>query len=116
MPGAIGNFKSSGFQIFITDADYLQDMFRTYDKAFTKHRFSQSLFGKFTWHSLIWARSDEPSYKPRRQLISHAFYASKLHAMSDTIFDTIHSRTVQWPQLFPQGQLDLVSELVQIQG
>ena len=98
--------------MFITDADYLQDMYRTYNDVFTKQEYSQHLFSNFAWNSLLWAKSSDPSYKPRRQLISHAFYASKLRAMSDTIFEVIHHRLLEWPELYPQGELDLVAELI----
>lgn len=36
--------------------------------------------------------------------------------MSDTIFEVIHHRLLEWPSLYPEGELDLVAELVQIQG
>ena len=36
--------------------------------------------------------------------------------MSDTIFNVIFSRLTEWPKIYPEGQLDLVSELIQIQG
>lgn len=49
-------------------------------------------------------------------MVAHAFYASKLKAMSDTIFATIYNRLLKWPTLYPSGELDLVRELIQIQG
>ena len=116
VPSCIGIYKSNGLQLVITDADYIQDCFRTYNECFTKHNFAQNLFSKFMWNSIIWAPTAVPSYKPRRQLIAHAFYASKLKAMSNTMFEVIHSRMIQWPQLFPDGRVDLVAELSQIQG
>jgi hypothetical protein len=87
VPPCIGIYKQSGLQLVITDEDYLQDCYRTYNDAFTKHPFAQTLFSNFMWSSIIWAKSAEPSYKPRRQLVAHAFYASKLKAMNDTIFE-----------------------------
>ena len=111
VPSCIGIFKPTGLQLVFTDPDYLQDLYRTYNDAFTKHQFSRDHFSSFMWNSLIWAKSAEPSYKPRRRLVAHAFYASKLKAMNETIFETIHSRLLKWPQLYPNGKIDLVQEL-----
>ena len=36
--------------------------------------------------------------------------------MSETIFSVIHERLLKWPELHPDGSLDLVRELIQIQG
>ena len=116
VPPCIGVFKPNGLQLIFTDADYLQDMYRTYNDCFTKHPFAANLFSNFMWNALIWTKSAEPSYKPRRHLVAHAFYASKLKAMSDTIFATIYNRLLKWPALYPSGELDLVHELIQIQG
>ena len=103
MPSCIGMFKAQGLQLVITDADYVRDLYRTYNDSFTKHPESQRLFSNFMWNSLIWSKSDEPTYKPRRKLVAHAFYASKLKAMSDTICETIHNRLLKWPELYPDG-------------
>ena len=94
VPSCIGTFKPTGLQLIITDADYLQDMYRKYNHLFTKHDYGKRLMSCFGWNSLIWSKSAVPSYKPRRRLISHAFYSSKLNAMSDTIFDAIYSRLI----------------------
>ena len=90
IPGCIGMFWPHGLQLIITDADYLQDLYQTYNDVFTKHGHAQRRFRPAFWHSILFAKSVEPSYKPRRKLISHAFYASKLRAMGDTIFEGIH--------------------------
>ena len=67
-------------------------------------------------NSIVFSKSEEPSYKPRRKLIAHSFYASKLRSMSDTIFDIIHKRLLTWDKSHPSGEIDLVEELVNIQG
>ena len=67
-------------------------------------------------NSIVFNKSEEPTYKPRRKLIAHSFYASKLRSMSDTIFDVIHERLLTWDKQHPSGEIDLVEELVDIQG
>jgi len=105
-----------GLELIITDPDYLQDLFVTYNDVLSKQDHAQKLFAGLFYNSIIMSKSAEPSYKPRRKLISHAFYASKLRAMSDTIFEVLHHRLLEWPQVYPKGELDLVQELVQIIG
>ena len=83
---------------------------------FTKHEHAKKVFSDLFWNSLLWAKSAEPSYKPRRKIITHAFYASKLKAMSDIIFSVIHHRILEWPTVYSSGELNLVDELCQIQG
>ena len=36
--------------------------------------------------------------------------------MSDTIFEVIYQRIIEWPNAFPEGNLDLVDELISLQG
>ena len=100
----------------MTDADYMKDLFTTYDKFFTKQEHARNLLSALLYNSILLTPSADPSYKVRRKLIAHAFYASKMRAMSDVIFDVIHQRLIQWPKLFPDGELDLVKELIHIQG
>ena len=83
----------------------------TYNELVDKHQHSQEVFADFGWHSLIWAKSAEPSFKPRRKIINHAFYASKLKAMSDIIFKAINNRILEWPTVFSNGVIDLPKEL-----
>ena len=85
-PPCIGMFWPHGLELVITDHDYLQDLFQTYNEVFTKHEHAKKVFSDLFWNSVLWAKSAEPSYKPRRKIITHAFYASKLKAMSDIIF------------------------------
>lgn len=116
MPPCVGLFWMNSLQLLITDPDYVQDLFTTYNEVFTKQEYAKTLFSDLIWNCLMFQKSAEPSYKPRRKILSHAFYASKLKAMSDTIFSIIHKRLLEWPSLYPGGELDLVGELVQIQG
>lgn len=115
-PGCIGMFWPHNMELIISDPDYLQDLFVTYNDHFDKEGYARKLFSTLFWDSIIWAKSSDPTYKPRRKLISHAFYSNKLRAMSDTIFEVIHKRLLEWPKAFPDGQLDLVEELISIQG
>ena len=85
-------FWSHGLELIITDADYFQDLFLTYNEVFTKHSHVQERYSELVWSSILWAKSAEPTYKPRRKLISHAFYKSKLQAMSKIMFDIINNR------------------------
>lgn len=108
LPPCIGMYWPHGLTLIITDPDYVQDLFVTYNEVFTKQDHAKRLFSGLFWNSILFAKSAEPSYKPRRKLIAHAFYANKLRAMSDTIFEVIHHRLLEWPKLYPQGELDLV--------
>lgn len=45
-------------------------------------------------------------------MISHALFASKLRAMSDTIYDVIQKRLLAWPKMYPTGEMDLVDDLI----
>ena len=86
-------FWPHNLELLITDPDYLQDLYTTYNNVFTKEDYVRNLFSsEFVWNCLLWQKSADPSYKPRRKLIAHAFYASKLKAMSDTIFEVINTR------------------------
>ena len=105
-----------GLVLFVQDPDYLQDLFQTYNSVFTKEDHAKKAFSNLFWNSLIWTKSADPTYKPRRHLISHAFYASKLKAMSDTVFKVIEKRLMEWPTIFNEGKLDMVKELIHIQG
>lgn len=109
-------FWPNGLQLELTDPDYVQDLFQKYNDVFTKGEYTKNLTGEMLKKALIWTKSKDPSYKPRRKVMAHAFYASKLHAMSDAIFEVIHQRLLKWPSLFPNGEIDMVKELVQIQG
>jgi len=101
-----------GLMLLINDADYVQDLFQKYNSVFTKGDYTRNLTTDLLYKSLIWTKSEDKSYKPRRKVVSHAFYGSKLQAMSDTIFEVIHERLLKWPTLYPSGQIDLVNELV----
>ena len=83
-------FWPHGLMLIISDPDYVKDLFTTYNEAFQKQEYTRNLFSDMIWNSLLFAPTAEPSYKPRRKLISHAFVASKLGAMSDTIFEVIN--------------------------
>lgn len=100
----------------MNDPDYYQELFVTFNSVFTKQEHAKWLFSDFIWNALGFTKSDDPSYKPRRKLISHAFYASKLKAMSNIIFDQIYNELIKWETKYPDGHLDLVAELAQIQG
>ena len=114
IPSVFGMFWPHGLELMICDPDYVQDLYVTHNGAFTKHEYTKNLFSELTWNSLIWTKSAEPTYKPRRKLIAHAFYASKLRAMNDTMKKTILNRILAWPQLYKNGEVDLVSELANI--
>ena len=73
-----------------------------------------SLFAQIFDDGILSMQSDLPSYKPRRKVVAHALFASKLRAMSDTIFEVIHERLMEWSTLFPKGEMDLVEELITI--
>ena len=113
-PACIGMFWPHGLELLINDPDMVQDLFQKYNSVFTKDEYTKNLTSDMLRRSLIWAKSEEPTYKPRRKVVSHAFYASKLQAMSDTVFEVIHERLLQWPSLYPLGEIDLVKELVEI--
>ena len=89
-------FWPHGLELLITDPDYLQDLFVTYNNCFTKKEYTRDLMGGLMKNSIVFNKSAEPTYKPRRKLIAHSFYASKLRSMSDTIFDVIHERLLTW--------------------
>lgn len=74
------------------------------------------LAGPLFGDGILAMNSATPSYKPRRKMISHALFASKLRAMSDTIFEVIHERLLEWPLLYPNGEMDLVNELINMMG
>ena len=105
-----------GFELLITDPVYYQDLFVTHNKVLEKHDHAKILYTDLFWNSIIFEKSSASSYKPRRKLISHAFYANKLKAMSGMIFDEIHERLQVWETTYPTGELDLVAELAQIVG
>ena len=86
----------------------------THNDCFTKQKHAKELFSRFIESSIIWAQSKDPFYKSRRKVISHAFYASKLKAMSDIVFKVIHERLLKWEQIYPSGELDMVSELISL--
>ena len=90
VPGCVGMFWPHGLMLIISDPDYVKDLFTTYNEVFQKQEYTRNLFSDMIWNSLLFAPTAEPSYKPRRKLISHAFVASKLGAMSDTIFEVIN--------------------------
>lgn len=75
--------------LVISDADYLKDLYSTYDKFFTKEEHTRDLLTSLLHNSILTTPSADPTYKARRKLIAHAFYASKMRAMSDIIFDVI---------------------------
>ena len=116
IPPCVGMHWPHGVELIISDADYIKDLFNTYDKFFTKQEHAKHLMSSLLPNGIIFAKSADPTYKTRRKLIVHAFYASKLRAMSDGIFDVIHQRLIQWPKLFPKGEFDLVKEMIHIQG
>ena len=89
-PPCIGMYWPHGLMLLIQDPDYLKDLFQTYNEVFTKQDHAKQLFSRLWWNSLIWTQSSDPSYKPRRKMIAHAFYANNLRAMSETIFSVIH--------------------------
>jgi cytochrome P450 len=105
-------FWPHGMMLIIADADYVQDLFQKYNSVFTKGDYTKNLIGDMLNKSLIWTKSEDKTYKPRRKVVSHAFYGSKLQAMSDTIFEVIHERLLKWPTLYSSGEIDLVNELV----
>ena len=110
IPPCFGMFWPHGLELMITDPEYVQDLYVTYNEFFTKQDYTRNLFGDITWNSLIWTKSAEPTYKPRRKLIAHAFYASKLRSMSEIIKKTILERVLAWPELFADGELNMVPE------
>ena len=114
IPPCIGMFWPHGMMLMINDPDYVQDLFQKYNNVFTKGDYTQKQFGDLIYNALIWTRSEDKSYKPRRKIVAHAFYGSKLQAMSDTIFEVIHERLLKWPTLYPSGQIDLINELASL--
>ena len=92
IPGCIGMFWPHGLELMIQDPDYLQDLFQKYNSVFTKGDYTKNLVGEMMRNALLWEKSASPSYKPRRKAVAHAFYASRLQAMSETIFEVIHER------------------------
>ena len=105
-----------GFELLMCDPVYYQDLIVTHNKVLEKHEFTKNLYTDLFWNSILFEKSSAPSYKPRRKLISHAFYANKLKEMSGMIFDEIHERLKLWETTYPTGELDLVAELAQIVG
>ena len=103
VPPCLGMFWTHGLVLIISDPDYVQDLFTTYNEVFQKHEFTRNMFSDMTWRCLLWASSYDPTYKPRRKLISHAFVASKLRAMSDIMFEVINKRLLEWPNRYPSG-------------
>jgi hypothetical protein len=91
-------------------------LFVTYNDCFTKSDYTRNLLGGLMKNSLLINRSAEPSYKARRKLVAHAFYASRLKAMTETIFEVIHERLLSWEKWHPTGEIDLVEELTEVQG
>ena len=81
-----------GLMLCINDADYVQDLFQKYNSVFTKADYTRHLTSDLLNKSLIWAKSEHKTYKPRRKVVSHAFYGSKLQGMSETIYEVIHER------------------------
>lgn len=113
-PPAIGMFWPHGLELVITDPDYVQDIFITHNKVSSKGPYIKELAGPLLNDGILVASSSAPSYKPRRKLISHALFASKLRNMSDTIFEVIQKRLLEWPTLYPESEMDLVDELIKI--
>jgi len=105
-------FWPHGMELIVSDPDYVQDLYQTHDKVFDKQEHAKNLFSDLVWNSLLFKKTAEPSYKPRRKLITHAFYASKLRGMSEIILKAIHQRLLKWNTLYPEGELDLVKELI----
>jgi len=71
-------FWPHGMELIFSDPDYIQDLYQTYDKVFTKQEHARHLFSEMLWTSLLLTPTADPLYKPRRKLLSHAFYGSKL--------------------------------------
>ena len=115
-PPCVGMFWPHGLELLITDADYVKDLFVTYNDCFTKSDYTRNLFGGFLKNSLLFNRTSEPSYKARRKLVAHAFYASRLRAMTEVIFEVIHERLLSWDKWHPTGEIDLVEEFATVQG
>ena len=65
-PGCIGMFWPHNMELIISDPDYLQDLFVTYNDLFDKESHARKIFSSLTWDSILWAKSVDPSYKPRR--------------------------------------------------
>ena len=115
-PPAIGMYWPHNLELIITDPDYVQDIFMTYNQVSTKGPHVGDLFGPILEDGIFTLFSEAPSYKPRRKVVSHALFASKLRAMSDTIFEVLHKRLLEWPTIYPKGEMDLVGELIKVQG
>ena len=117
MPSCIGMFWPHGLQLIIADPEYLQELFTTHHKVFTKHFYTKTVFSDMIKRCLLFAQNDEPTYKQRRKLVSHAFTEKKVQErMSKTIFEVIEQRLLEWLTVYQDRELDLVSELVKIQG
>lgn len=115
-PPCIGMFWPHNLELLINDADYVKDLFVTYNDCFTKSDYTKNLLGGLMRNSIVFSKTSEPSYKARRKLVAHAFYASRLRAMTETIFEVIHQRLLSWDKFHPSGEIDLVEELTEIQG
>ena len=109
-------FWPHGLELCISDPDYVKDLFVTYNDCFTKSEYTKDMFGGLMANSILLNKTAEPSYKARRKLIAHSFYASRLRAMTETIFEVIHQRLLSWDKFHPTGEIDLVEELTEIQG
>ena len=105
-----------GLELLLSDTDYVKDLFVTYNDCFTKADYTRDLFGGFMKNSILFTKSADPSYKTRRKLIAHAFYASRLRAMTEVIFQVILERLLQWEKFHPTREIDIVEELTEIQG
>lgn len=100
--------------VLIADPVYTQELLVTNDKYLEKHDHARFKYTDIYWNGILFAKSGGPTYRPRRKLITHAYFASKMKAMSDMIADVIHECLSEWETRFPTGKLDLISEIATI--
>ena len=65
--------------------EFLEDIYIKQKEALTKHKSMRGVFCKFAPLSILVADTDDPTYAPKRKVLSGAFFKSKIQGMTNMV-------------------------------
>jgi len=116
MPPFSGTFAFGMPLVMIADPDALQELYITKNSAYTKHPLERQFGQPLMFNNILAMETEDPSYAPKKRVLSSSFYKGKVQEMVTQIKETTLD---QFTKLQAQGEkveVDLVKYTQTVQA